>query len=72
MRSRAGLRARPKRIIECAAFKCSSHSALYRQHATVTALAASPEAFSDRAATSYGSEGSGFESIGTCQLGGPA
>jgi hypothetical protein len=54
MRSRAGLRARPKRIIECAAFKCSSHSALYRPHATATALAASPEAFSDRAATIYG------------------
>jgi hypothetical protein len=41
-----------------AAFKCSSHSELCRPHATVTALAASAETFSDRAATSYGSEGS--------------
>jgi hypothetical protein len=40
-----------------AAFKCSSHSDLHRPHATVTALAASSETFSDRAATSYGSSG---------------
>jgi hypothetical protein len=43
--------------------KCSSHSALYPPHATATALATSPETFSDRAATGYGSEGWGFESL---------
>jgi hypothetical protein len=42
-----------------AAFKCSSHSERRRPHATVTALAASTETFSGRAATSYGSEGWG-------------
>jgi hypothetical protein len=42
-----------------AARKCSSHSGPYRPHATVTALAASAETFSDRVATSYGSEGRG-------------
>jgi hypothetical protein len=46
-----------------AASKCSSHSELHRPHATATALAASAETFSDRAATSYGSEGWGFESL---------
>jgi hypothetical protein len=37
-----------------AAFKCSSHSTRRRPHATATALAASTETFSDRAATGYG------------------
>ena len=46
-----------------AASKCSSHSELHRPHATATALAVSAETFSDRAATSYGSEGWGFESL---------
>jgi hypothetical protein len=46
-----------------AALRCSSHNAPCRPHPTATALAASVETFSDRAATSYGSEGWGFESL---------
>ena len=49
-------------LITVCSTKCSSHSALHRSHATATALAASAETFSDRAATSYGSEGQGLES----------
>jgi len=37
-----------------AAFKCSSHGALNRPHATATAFLVSAETFSDRAATDYG------------------
>jgi hypothetical protein len=50
-------------LITVCSTKCSSCSALHRSHATATALAASAETFSDRAATSYGSERLGFESF---------
>ena len=50
-------------IIACSTKMQQPQRALYRSHATATALAVSPEAFSDRAATSYGSEGRGFESL---------
>jgi hypothetical protein len=46
------------------ATSCSSHKALCRPQPTDMTFPGSAKTFSDRAATDYGSEGSGFESLG--------